>query len=44
MLPYRFDIIIHNRISNPDLIEHIDREGKLFYRRNDSGGNAINGA
>ena len=41
LLPNRFDITIYNRISNPDLTEHISRVGKEIYRRNDSGGNAI---
>ncbi len=41
MLPYKFDITIYNRLSNPDLLDHINRVGKEIYRRNDSGGNAI---
>lgn len=44
MLPYRFDINIYNRISNPELVEHIDRAGKLFYRRSDGEGSAISEA
>ena len=31
LLPYLFDISIHSQIKNQDLIEHINRNGKLFY-------------
>ena len=31
LLPYTFDISIFNQISNPDLIEHINRVGLAFY-------------
>ncbi len=31
LLPYTLDISIYRHISNPDLIEHIDRVGKVFY-------------
>ncbi|TKC03083.1 nucleotidyltransferase domain-containing protein [Pedobacter cryotolerans] len=31
MLPYTFDISIFSQISNPDLIEHINRVGIIFY-------------
>jgi predicted nucleotidyltransferase len=34
-LAYTFDISIYNRITNSDLIEHIKRVGKVFYKRND---------
>lgn len=34
LLPYSFDISIYHQISNPDLIEHIERVGVLFYQRN----------
>jgi len=33
LLPYTFDISIFNQISNPDLIEHINRVGLVFYSR-----------
>ncbi len=33
MLPYRFDITIFDRITNPEFIDHINRVGKPFYRR-----------
>lgn len=32
-LPYTFDISIFSQIDNPDLIQHIDRVGIVFYRR-----------
>ncbi len=31
-LPYILDISIFNKISNRDLIEHIERAGKVFYK------------
>jgi predicted nucleotidyltransferase len=33
LLPYTFDISIFKQISNPDLIEHINRVGLLFYKK-----------
>ena len=30
-LPYTFDISRFDRISNPDLIDHINRVGLIFY-------------
>jgi len=33
LLPYTFDLSIFHQISNPDLLEHIDRVGVLFYSR-----------
>ena len=32
-LPYTFDISIYNQITNADLIEHIKRVGKVFYKK-----------
>jgi predicted nucleotidyltransferase len=32
MLPYIFDISVFKQISNPDLIEHINRVGIVFYQ------------
>lgn len=32
-LPYSFDISIHSQINNPDLIEHIEKIGKVFCER-----------
>lgn len=34
LLPYSFDISVYNNIDNSDLIEHINRVGKLFYKKN----------
>ncbi|MDR1485476.1 MAG: nucleotidyltransferase domain-containing protein [Planctomycetaceae bacterium] len=33
MLPYKFDLSLKRKISNPDLIEHINRVGQIFYRK-----------
>ncbi len=33
MLPYIIDISLYNQINNPDLIDHIDRVGIIFYQR-----------
>lgn len=33
MLPYKIDLSVFSQISNPDLIEHIKREGKTFYEK-----------
>lgn len=30
-IPYKFDISIYKNLKSKDLIEHIDRVGKLFY-------------
>jgi len=32
-MPYFFDVIHYTSITNPHLIEHIDRVGKVFYDR-----------
>lgn len=31
LLPYLFDISLQSQIKNEDLLEHINRNGKLFY-------------
>lgn len=31
LLPYTFDISIFKQISNPDVVEHINRVGQEFY-------------
>lgn len=31
LLPWKIDISIYQKISNSELIEHINRVGKLFY-------------
>ena len=33
LLPYTFDISIYKHINNKELIEHIDRIGKVIYER-----------
>lgn len=33
LLPWRFDVSVYNKLSNPDLINHINRVGKVFYER-----------
>ncbi len=30
LLPYKFDVSIYEDINDPDLLEHIDRVGKVF--------------
>ena len=34
-LPYTFDLSIFNHISSPELIDHIQRVGKFFYKKNE---------
>lgn len=33
LLPYTFDLSILHQITNPDLIDHIERVGKVFYTK-----------
>ena len=33
LLAYTFDISIFKQISNPDLVQHIERVGVVFYER-----------
>jgi predicted nucleotidyltransferase len=33
MLPYTFDVSIYSKITNKDLIAHIDRVGKVVYNK-----------
>ncbi len=35
LLPYTFDVSNFKQISNPDLVEHIERVGKVFYERSE---------
>src|SRR6266487_4665599 len=35
-LPYFFDVVDYYKITNPDLKEHIDRVGKIFYSRKEA--------
>jgi predicted nucleotidyltransferase len=32
-IPYKVDLSILGRIDNPNLVEHIQRVGKVFYQR-----------
>ena len=34
LLPYKVDLSIYHKITNPDFVEHIDRVGKVFYKKN----------
>ncbi|MFE3869302.1 nucleotidyltransferase domain-containing protein [Flavobacterium sp. LS2P90] len=36
LLPYKIDLSLKRKISNVDLLLHIDRVGKLFYKRGNS--------
>ena len=33
LLPYSIDILVYDNIDNNDLLEHIDRFGLVFYKR-----------
>ena len=33
MLPYKFDVSIYKTIENKELLDHINRVGKVFYKR-----------
>lgn len=33
LLPYKIDLSLKRKITNIDLLAHIDRVGKLFYKR-----------
>lgn len=33
MLPYKFDLSLFENINNRELIEHVNRVGKIFYRK-----------
>ncbi len=33
LLPYMFDVSVHSRISDPDLLDHIRRIGVIFYQK-----------
>jgi predicted nucleotidyltransferase len=36
LLPYKFDISIFNKITNTDLIIHIQQQGKEIYKKSES--------
>jgi predicted nucleotidyltransferase len=33
LLPYNFDLSIYHHISNQELLDHIQRVGKMFYKK-----------
>ncbi len=33
LLPYKIDLSLKHKITNPDLLEHIERVGKVFYEK-----------
>lgn len=33
LLPYTFDLSIYHKITNPDVQNHINRVGKIFYNK-----------
>ena len=33
MLPYKFDLSVYNTLKNNELLKHIDRVGKVFYKK-----------
>ena len=37
LFPYKIDLSIYHKITNPDLIDHIDRVGEVFYERKKTG-------
>ncbi|MEO5570967.1 MAG: nucleotidyltransferase domain-containing protein [Bacteroidia bacterium] len=34
LMPYKFDVLDYNTVSNKHLVEHIDRAGKTFWKKN----------
>jgi hypothetical protein len=35
LLPWRFDLSLQASLQSPELIDHIERVGVVFYRRGD---------
>lgn len=35
LLPYRFDLLVRQDVNNEELLNHIDRVGKVIYKRID---------
>lgn len=33
LLPYKIDLSLHHQITNPDLLDHMQRVGKVFYQK-----------
>jgi len=38
LLPYKIDLSQKRKISNPDLIDHINRVGQVFYQKEEGAG------
>lgn len=36
LLPYTFDLSIYHHLDNTELVDHIQRVGILFYKKNDA--------
>ncbi len=36
LLPYKIDLSLHKQIENKELLEHIERVGKVFFERSDT--------
>ena len=36
LLPYKIDLSVFDHIDNPDLVDHIRRVGKVFYRKEEA--------
>jgi uncharacterized protein len=43
IMPYHFDLLNHDTISNPDLLAHIERVGICFYRKSEDDGQNLPG-
>src|SRR5690606_18821108 len=41
MLPYKFDISIYDKITNPEFLDHINRVGKEIYKRKQRSHNIV---
>lgn len=35
LLPYKIDLSLHKQIENKELLEHIERVGKVFFERSE---------
>ena len=33
LLPYFFDVLIYEKVTNSDLLKHIDKYGKIIYKK-----------
>ena len=34
LLPYTEDLFLYNYLNDPDILDHIRRAGKIFYKKN----------